>query len=203
MRPPGSRKEDQAIMSQDPIPSGLLRLSRLPREGTEFEIVPDAGARAALAETLGLRDLRKLRLAGHIRAEGARDWLLSATLGATVVQPCVVTLEPVTTRIDEAVTRRYSPRAEPPEPTPGEEVEMPEDDTLEPLPEVLDLNALLAEALALALPDWPRSAGAELGSLRAAPEGVAPLADEDLRPFAGLAGLRDKLAGRDEGEDET
>jgi len=190
-------------MSQNPIPSGVLRLSRLPREGTAFEIVPDAAARAVLVETLGLLDLRKLRLAGRIRAEGARDWLLSATLGATVVQPCVVTLEPVTTRIEEAVTRRYSPQAEPAEPTPGEEVEMPEDDTLEPLPEVLDLDALLAEALALALPAFPRSTSAELGSLRAAPEGVEPLSDEDLRPFAALAGLRDKLAGRDGGENET
>ncbi|MBE0452381.1 YceD family protein [Roseovarius autotrophicus] len=186
-------------MPQDIAPSGLLRLAQLKRQTTAFDIVPDAAARTALANDLGLLDLRKLRLAGRITAEGGRDWLLTATLGATVVQPCVVTLDPVTTRIDETVTRRYSPDT--PEPAQSDEVEIPEDDTLEPLPDVLDLNALLAEALALALPVWPRSAGAALGTTRAAPDGIRPLADEDTRPFAGLADLRDRLAGKTEDED--
>lgn len=184
-------------MPEDTPPSGLLRLSHLKRRATAFEIVPDAPARRVLSEVLGLLDLRKLRLSGQIAAEGAHDWLLTATLGATVVQPCVVTLDPVTTRIDEPVTRRYSPDAD--TPAPGEEVEMPEDDTLEPLPEVLDLHALLAEALALALPQFPRGDGAELGAVGAAPEGVTPIADEDTRPFAGLAALRDKLDSGDKG----
>ncbi|MBC7164024.1 MAG: DUF177 domain-containing protein [Roseovarius sp.] len=183
-------------MPQDTPPSGLLRLSHLKRRATAFEIVPDAPARRVLSEALGLLDLRKLRLSGQIAAEGERDWLLTATLGATVVQPCVVTLDPVTTRIDEPVTRRYSPDTD--TPAPGEEVEMP-DDTLEPLPEVLDLHALLAEALALALPQFPRVEGAEPVAIRAAPEGVRPIEDEDTRPFAGLAGLRDRLKGDDTG----
>jgi len=33
----------------------------------------------------------------------------------------------------------------------------------------------------------------------AAPEGVTPIADEDTRPFAGLAALRDKLDSGDKG----
>ncbi len=84
-----------------------------------------------------------------------RDWRLEAKLGATVVQPCVVTAEPVTTRIDDPVTRRYL--AQMPEPQ-GDEVEMPEDDSAEPLPDVLDLSAVMAEALALALPLYLTSA---------------------------------------------
>ena len=63
--------------------------------------MPDAAARGALAEELGLLDLRKLRLSGRITPDGDSGWRLDATLGATVVQPCVVTLQPVTTRIDE------------------------------------------------------------------------------------------------------
>lgn len=184
-------------MSKDTPPNGLLHLARLRRETTGFEIAPDAEARRALADALGLIELRKLRLSGQIAAEGAQGWRLTATLGATVVQPCVVTLEPVTTRIDEPVTRRYVPDLAPP--PPGDEVEMPEDDTLEALPDVLDLGAVLAEALALALPQFPRSEGADLGTVRAAPEGVRPMADEEARPFAGLAALRDRLGGGDKG----
>ena len=72
----------------------------------------------------------------------------------------------------------------------GAEIEMPEDDTQEPLPEVIDLGAVMAEALALALPDYPRAPGAELGEAVFAAPGVAALRDADLRPFAALAKLR-------------
>jgi uncharacterized metal-binding protein YceD (DUF177 family) len=73
-----------------------------------------------------------------------------------------VTLTPVRAVIDEPVRRRYV--ADLPQPD-GDEVEMPEDDTLEPMPEVIDLAEVAAEALALALPLYPRAPGAELGSV--------------------------------------
>ncbi len=44
-----------------------------------------------------------------------------------------------------------------------DEAEMPEDDTAEPLPEVIDPGAVMFEALALALPDYPRAPKAETG----------------------------------------
>lgn len=180
------------------------------RGGHRFEIVPDAGARAALAARLDLIDLRKLRLEGAITPDDARGWRLDAMLGATVVQPCGVTLAPVTTRIDETVTRRYVPGATPPEALPGDELEMPEDDSTEPLGAVIDLDAVLAEALALALPPWPRSEGATLGAVAAGPDGTLPEdgaeantgeAAAPSRPFGGLAGLRDRLAETGDGTD--
>jgi uncharacterized metal-binding protein YceD (DUF177 family) len=179
----------------------MLALARLPRSAdTTFEITPDAEARAGLAAELGLLGLRKLRLAGRLVPEGKRDWRLEASLGATVVQPCVVTAEPVTTRLDEPVARRYL--AEMPEPE-GDEVEMPEDDTAEPLPATLDLFAVLSEALALALPQYPRAEDAELGEAVFAAPGVAPMTDEEAKPLAGLAALRDRLKGPEEpGEDD-
>jgi uncharacterized metal-binding protein YceD (DUF177 family) len=53
----------------------------------------------------------------------------------------------------------------------------------------------LAEALALALPLYPRAPGAELGEAAFTEPGKPVLRDEDARPFAGLAHLRDKLKG--------
>ncbi len=171
----------------------ILTLARLPR-GTErsFEILPDAEARARLATELDLIALRKLRFAGRLVPAGARDWRLEGHLGATVVQPCVVTAEPVTTRIDEPVLRRYLADMDEPE---GDGVEMPEDDTAEPLPATLDLDAIMAEALALALPLYPRVAGAALDHAVFAPPGTEPLTDEAAKPLAGLAALRDRLKG--------
>ena len=156
-----------------------------------FSIAPDAPARARLARELGITGIRKLSFQGTLEADGNSDWKLEATLGATVIQPCVVTLEPVVTRIDRQVLRRFIAGLAPPQE--GEETEMPEDETIEALPDEIDTARIMAEALALALPDYPRSNGAMLETDSFAPPGVTPMADEDTKPFAGLAGLRDKL----------
>jgi uncharacterized metal-binding protein YceD (DUF177 family) len=162
-----------------------------PRKPTRFAYEADAAALAALAADLGLVNLRALALQGEITPAGRDEMVLTARLTARADQACVVTLAPVPARIDEAIRRRFV--ADLPEPG-GDEVEMPEDDSLEPMPEVIDLAAIAAEALALALPPYPRAPGAELGSVLHAGAGVAPLTDSDLKPFAGLAALARKAA---------
>jgi uncharacterized metal-binding protein YceD (DUF177 family) len=154
--------------------------------------VPGAESRRAIADELGLIGLRKLRLEGRIEPEGQRDWRLVARLGATVVQPCVATLAPVTTRIDEDITRIW--RADFAEPE-GDEVELPEEVDDEPLGAVIDIGAVMVEALALALPAYPRAEGAALDVAAVTEPGKAALTDEAAKPFAGLAALRDKMTG--------
>jgi uncharacterized metal-binding protein YceD (DUF177 family) len=112
-----------------------------------------------------------------------------------VVQPCVVTLEPVVTRLEEDVARNWVSDFEVPE---AEEVEIPEAVEDEPLGAEIDLGAVMVEALALALPAFPRAEGAELSESAFTEPGQKPMTDEDARPFAGLAALRDKLAGDEE-----
>jgi uncharacterized metal-binding protein YceD (DUF177 family) len=170
----------------------ILRICDLaPNTPYRFNLSPDAPARAGLAQELGISGIRKLSFQGVLQADGRSDWLLEAKLGATVVQPCVVTLEPVVSRIDQPVLYRFTADFVLPEE--GEETEMSQDETLEPLPDEIDLNRIMSEALALALPDYPRSVGATLETDSFAPPGVKPLTDDDTKPFAGLAGLRDKL----------
>ncbi len=174
-----------------PIPAAHLR-GRAPHA---FDLAPDTECCARIAAFLGVDVVRAFRFAGALRPAGGGDWELSATLGATVVQPCVVTRAPVTTRIDTQVTRRFVADWHDPE---GDDVEMPADDTQEPLGSAVDIGAAAVEALALALPDWPRAPGAALGDagmLQAAPPGESPLQDGDLKPFAGLAALRARLDG--------
>ena len=169
-----------------------IRLGDLPvNRPTSVRIEPDQAELDAMAATLGLSALRKVRLEGELRPRGKRDWDLEAHLGATVVQPCVVTLAPVTTRIEERVERRF--RADLPEPPPGAEVEMPEDDALEPLPETLDLARVLTEALALAVPEYPRADGASLGEAAFTAPGQKPMTDAEAKPFARLAELKSRL----------
>ena len=180
------------------LPSQILRLADLPnRRPTGFALTPGGDELAAVAEALELRDIRKLRFEGEIAPQGRSDWALTAQLGATVVQDCVITLAPVTTRIDEEVRRIYA--ADLPEPD-GVEIEMPEDDTIEPLPATIDLGDVMLEALSLALPAFPRAEGAELEQSQFAAPGQKPMTDEDAKPFAGLAALRDSLENKGEEE---
>ena len=178
------------------LPSSIIRLADLPnRKATEFTISPTAEERAAIATALEILGVKKLRFAGTLTPIGKRDWQLQAELGATVSQACVVTLDPVSTRIDEKIARTYL--ADMPEDPTGE-TEMPEDDTEEALPETLDVAEVMIEALSLALPPYPRSEGAELGEAVFAATGVAPMTDDDAKPFAGLASLRESLEKKGE-----
>jgi uncharacterized metal-binding protein YceD (DUF177 family) len=186
----------QDMPQQLPKP-GEFRVSDLAsRRPTTFDLQPDAEARAAIAVQLGVPAVKKLRFSGEIAPSGARSWTLTGALGATVVQPCVVTLEPVTTRIDETVERRFVPEETLGEVEPGSEMEIPEDTSAEPLGSVISVHDAMVESLLLALPLYPRADDAELGDAVFAEDGVKPLKDEDTKPFAGLAALRDKLGDK-------
>lgn len=171
----------------------LLRVASLPtRKPHRFRLKPSADARAKLAEELDITAIADLTFEGEIRAAGKDDFRLEGQLRATVEQPCVVTLAPVVSKIDAPVRRHYIADFVMPD---AEESEMPEDDTQEPRPEVIDLIALAAEELALSLPPYPRAEGASLGEAVYTAPGTDPLKDSDLRPFAGLQALKDKLKG--------
>jgi len=161
---------------------------------TPFELLPSAAERQAIAAHLGITGIKKLRFEGAMTPRGKSDWSLTARLGATVVQDCVVTLNPVTTRIDEDIALSYV--ADMPE-IDAAEIEMPVEDTVEPLPDSLDLVQVMIEALSLALPAYPRADDADLGEAVFAAKGVSPMKDEDAKPFAGLAGLREALEKKD------
>ena len=186
-------------MTKSLTEAAALRVSDLPKGRTlAFDIAPDAETRAALADTLGIEALRKLGFRGTLAPLGRHDWRLTADLGATAVQACVATLTPVTTRIDTHVERRFlsdMPASADLAPTPEDGVEIPQDESEEPLGDTIDLARILHEALALALPDYPRADDTPAMTAQAAPPGSAPLQDADLKPFAGLANLKARMEG--------
>ncbi len=159
------------------------------RKTIRFTFAPDAAARTSIAQVLGLLDLPEFVLKGELQPMGRIDVALRADLAALVIQPCSISLAPVTSRLKDRVERNYRHDFEDPK---GDEVEILGDDA-EALPEVIDVAAVAIEALALALPLYPRAKGIDLGSVVATPPGAQPLTDETLKPFAGLAGLADKM----------
>lgn len=161
-----------------------------------FTLAPDADQMKALREDLGLLGLKKLRFEGSLLPAGKSDWRLKAKLGATASQACVATLEPVTTRVDVVVERLYTADFNDPALATAEnesEIEVPEDDTVEPIPLTLTLLDVASEALVLALPDYPRAPNAQVLTTQFTQDGTDAMTDEDTKPFASLKSLRDKL----------
>lgn len=173
-----------------------LRISDLPtNDVTEFGWTPSRREMDEIAKRLDLLGLRKMRLEGTLSPQGSTDWKLHAKLGATVVQPCVVTLEPVTTRIDAVIRRIYISNWVEPE---DSELELEAGEDSDPLPDLIDLAELGAEALSLELPLNPRSPEAAKVGTNFGPDGVEPLTNETSKPFAGLADLKKKLESGDQ-----
>ena len=164
----------------------VIDLARL-RDAAEFpfDIAPNEREAQAIARLMGARSVRKMRFAGKLAPLPRGGWLLEGRLGATVTQSCVVTLDPVTTRVEQEVRRRYLPETAPM----GAEVILSpdEDEEIDPLPDRLDIGLVAVEALALALPAYPRKEGASLAEMGYGEE------TEVVKPFAALAALRDKL----------
>lgn len=186
---------DHSPATSDAALSMPFRVATLsPRKPTRFDLVADGAQCRALAQELGLSRVDSLSFKGEIRPSGKRDFAVVADLQARIVQPCSITLVPVKTTISEQVDRKFLADFVVPE---GVELEMHDgDDAIEPLPEVIDVGFLATEALALLVPLYPRSPGAELGEVAVTEPGVMPLRDGDLKPFAALAGLKAKLDGQ-------
>lgn len=166
-----------------------LRIADLAaRKPTRFDLVADKETREAIAHWAGITAVEALRFKGELAPKGRHDWHLTAALDARVEQPCIISLAPVRSDISEPVERRYL--ADMPEPE-GDEIEMPEDDSAEPVPTVIDLAAVALEAFELALPLYPRADGADFGTTTVTEPGATPMSDDDARPFANLRAIID------------
>jgi uncharacterized metal-binding protein YceD (DUF177 family) len=167
-----------------PAPVGTL--------GAGAEIVgeADAAERAALARRYDVPAVRSLRFTAAARPWGPGGWRIVGRVSAELTQTCVVTLEPVDTRFEESFERFLAPaeRLEA-----AEELLDPEaDEAPEPLGESIDFGEIAAEAAALAIDPYPRRPDAAFDGAIKGPPGVAPMTDEDARPFARLAALKDR-----------
>ena len=175
----------------------IIRFSDInPRKPYKFDIRPSNDICTSIANDLELLSLSKLRLDGALSATGKNSWRLKARIGATVSQACVLTLAPVQTRIDSDIERNFLPLKFEGKSSDGldSEAEMDQDETLEQLGTAVDLIKMLVEALALELPTYPKVAGASFEKKTFAAPGISPINDEDVKPFANLSSLIDKLA---------
>ncbi|MCK4860484.1 MAG: DUF177 domain-containing protein [Rhodobacteraceae bacterium] len=189
----------ETINTQNLTPefSRIVRVSSLNNTvDFEFDDVPTEDETNEMAALFDVVSIRKMRFQGVIAPFEDNGWLLEGKLGVSVSQNCVVTLERVRTRLDLDIRRIFTPMADPDE----NEITLDasHNDEVEPLGKEIDLGLVAMEALALAIPEYPRVEGAELPESSFSPPETSDIEEEAPKPFAGLAALKEKLSNPDE-----
>jgi uncharacterized metal-binding protein YceD (DUF177 family) len=156
-----------------------IHADRIGPEGRTERIEASEAERAALARRFDIPGIGRLAAEVALRPEPGGAVRATGRLSAEVTQSCVVTLEPIEQRVEEAVDLRFVPEGMESD---GDDPESP--DEVPMAGGVLDLGEALAEQLSLALDPYPRAPGAELP--KEAGEG------DQANPFAALRALRDR-----------
>jgi uncharacterized metal-binding protein YceD (DUF177 family) len=161
-------------MSEFPRP---IDIAKLPPGETVHEIAATAAERGALARRFSLLVLERLEAQVTLQRLVGGLIRLDAKLSADVVQECVVTLEPVASRIEDSFTLLYGAAAD----EAGEVTLSGEAELVEPLAgNTVDIGEAVAQQLSLALDPFPHAPGVEAAA--------APAADGKAEsPFAALA----------------
>ena len=157
-----------------------------PQAGVEDRLEATPAECAALAERFGIEALKHFSVRFTRKPYPGGGLLISGRLKAEPVQLCIVSLDPMTERLDKPFTLVVLP----PDGTLSEEPDGPDEIQADATGH-FDLGEALAEELSLSLNPYPRRAGAQL-SLE--PEEVAePIEAAEAtprNPFAKLSALR-------------
>ena len=160
--------------------SRIVRVEPLPRAGLTQEIEATPEERAALARLNGLPEIA--RLTARLRlSKWRRGVRVEGELSARVTQICVVSLEPFEVEIEAPIAATFLPA----DGKPAAAESLDEDDEPDELVDgKIDLGALAAEFLTLALDPYPRKPGVDF---------VAPGGErESATPFDALRALSDR-----------
>lgn len=162
----------------------------IPETGLTETRTANAEQLIALAAELGVTTCERLALAYTLHGIADGTYNLSGRLRARVVQPCVVTLDPVAQDIDEKLAIDYWPAGQMPEPDKGE-IDLKDDDAdiQAMIDGRIDVGTVAYEVLASAVELYPRTPGATLDwEDKAVPKDGAG----KVNPFAVLAKLKNK-----------
>ena len=174
----------------------LVRFSEINQaKRFEFHLTLSKEQTLQLIKRLDLLSLKRVFFKGNLSPLAENRWALKAELRATVKQKCVITLKPVQTVVSETVNRTFAPL----DVQKGSEIiddgasPVFFDDTLQEFNDTIDLLEIIFEELTLILPLYPKFDGAKLDSYTVTEPGKKPLTEENLKPFAQLSNLKDKL----------
>ena len=171
-----------------------VAVAEIPEGGLHRELEASEAERQAIAGIAGLRELPRLVASFDLAHAGGGQVHVRGRVQGTAGQTCVVTLEPLTTEVDEDVDVMFSPEAAPavPRTDAGDDDGLAEDPPEPIVNGQIDLGALACEFLILGLDPYPRKPGAVF-------EPVIQPVDPADHPFAALGALKSRdSSGRHE-----
>jgi len=159
-----------------------VTVADIPETGRRVDIVADDVARETIAKAASLAALPRLEAGFDLTRHGNGGVRLAGQVRATVVQNCVVTLEPIERDIDEPIDLVFVPEVQV-EADPSGLVPVDAADPPEPLIDgKIDLGAIATEFVLLGIDPYPRKPGAVFDA--------PPAGDPASHPFAALAALK-------------
>jgi uncharacterized metal-binding protein YceD (DUF177 family) len=166
--------------------SRTVEIDRLPPAGeTVHDLVAGEAERTALARRFALIALDRFEARVTLARLAGGLLRLTGDLSADVVQECVVTLEPVASRVEDRFVLLFG-RAQD---EAGEVVLSGEAELVEPIPgRTLDIGDAVAQQLSLALDPYPRAPTASAAAAGLGPDTKPGAAS----PFAALAKWKEK-----------
>lgn len=168
------------------VPDASIRLDSMPASGRDISLTVERDIREAIAAQIGVTAVDRLQVKLHaVRFRGGIR--VTGQLRALVTQASVVSLEPVTEDIEEAIDRIFLPGGEKAYAGKADAevfVDLEGDDIPDHFEgNEADLSDLIIETLALGVDPYPRLEGESVGI-------AGDEDDEDDSPFAGLKALK-------------
>lgn len=168
--------------------SRTVEVDRIAASASHFKFDANPAECAALADRFGLISLDRFHASFSLRRLRKDLIRVKGHISASLVQACVVTLEPIPAEIAEDLELDFSESMD----EPGTEMDLDAEaaDGPEPLSGgMIDLGEVAAEQLGLALDPYPRKAGAEIPTEWAGDPAAEPVPEPKVNPFAALEKL--------------
>ncbi len=168
--------------------SRIVRRDDLAETSVSLKFAATDSERPELARRFGLVRIESFAVAADlVPLGGGRRFQLRVTFQADVVQSCVVTLDPVSARVEDTIAQEIVFAEAPAARQPDREVDVELDDDPEIVyGDAFDLGEFAAQQLSLALDPYPRKPGAAF-------PGHDDAAGE-TGPFAALGKLKETLS---------
>jgi hypothetical protein len=178
----------RGIMPEQPDPWRVpVNVAQIPDTGLHRDLVADAAARQAIAETAELRAVVSMQAWFDVTPQSGGRFHIVGRVQARIGQTCVVSLDDIENEIDETIDLIFAP----PEQIPqlADLVEEPEasgEETPDPLEPIvngfIDLGRVATDALLLGIDPYPRKPEVVF-------EPVVEADDPEDHPFAALKGF--------------
>jgi len=143
-----------------------------------------------LGDLMQVTKISRFSFSGNILQTSSKKYKLSSTLKGSLIQKCVITSNPVKTILDTTIKRYYISAKSNCVPFDTESnVAFSE---LEFIENELDIGDIIIEALALAIPDYPKKQNVKFNGVTITENGLEPLDKIVNNPFSSLEKLKNK-----------